>query len=258
MDIGKDLSYNVNTVRGGDFPEEQGSEREYMQRKISILIMCALFLLGGCTSREQLVFESDQGPTETGQEQTENDAPKENDIGETGEVSVQEQTGGTVEPEPESIYIHVCGAVSDPGVYELQSGDRVYEAVEKAGGFTAEADQNYVNQAKLLQDGVRLYIPTVEESAEMGILMQGEDSFSESGDSSDPSQESTTQDGKVNINTASEAELCTIPGIGATRAQAILSYREQHGAFGKVEDIMNVSGIKEGTYEKIKDFIKTK
>lgn len=151
------------------------------------------------------------------------------------------------------------------------------------GGFTENAEQNYVNQAQALEDGVKLVIPTREEaeaagehetaSAEgkpqegapekSGILQDGtSEGFGILGGSSLGGQSSgeskatgTAADGRININTASEAQLCEIPGVGATRAAAIAAYRESHGAFEKPEDIMKVNGIKEGMYEKIKDSI---
>ena len=140
----------------------------------------------------------------------------------------------------------MSAAVLHAGVYELKAGSRVYEAVEAAGGFAADADQNYVNQAQTLKDGVKLVIPTMEEAAQarerepLIEAAQGEDGV---------------QDGRININTATAAQLCDIPGVGATRAAAIIAYRESHGGFHKPEDIMKVDGIKEGMYEKIKDSI---
>lgn len=173
---------------------------------------------------------------------------------------------------PGVIYVHVCGAVVNPGVYEMEAGSRVYEAVEQAGGFTEDADQNYVNQAHALEDGVKLVIPTREEAAAAGeretALAAGktqDNAGKEIGivGSASPDgqnvgaggEKGAPADGRININTASEAELCEIPGVGATRASAIAAYRESHGAFEKPEDIMKVNGIKEGMYEKIKDSI---
>ena len=178
--------------------------------------------------------------------------------------------------QPGVIYVHVCGAVVSPGVYELETGSRVYEAVQRAGGFTENAEQNYVNQAQVLEDGVKLVIPTREEAAAVeeretafasekaqeGVSDQPQDGAGKEigivGGTAPEGQGRDTdgvQDGRVNINTASAAQLCEIPGVGATRAAAIISYRESHGAFEKPEDIMKVNGIKEGMYEKIKDSI---
>lgn len=141
------------------------------------------------------------------------------------------------------IYVHVCGAVEVPGVYELPAGSRVYEAVQAAGGFVENAEKNYVNQAQTLADGAKLVIPTLEEAAAIeDVEAFGEETAKKAG-------------GRININTATKQELCGIPGVGETRAAAIISYRESHGSFAKPEDIMKVSGIKEGMYDKIKESI---
>lgn len=185
------------------------------------------------------------------------------------------QTVGGEQPADSTvIWVHVCGAVRKAGVYELPAGSRVYEAVQEAGGFAADADESYVNQAQRLSDGAKLVIPTVEqveeaagdsrtEAGRIGIVEQAgvqEAGYGVSaagtGDSdgrTDPV--SVSADGRININTAPEAQLCEIPGIGATRAAAIAAYRQEHGGFSSIEEIMNVSGIKEGTYAKIKDRI---
>ena len=221
----------------------------------------ALFLCGilcGCTRREQLVLE-------TGMSEQENCETAETISQEQGSavqeqaVSVWEQVAPEQEPVVQAqgsvnIYVHVCGAVKNPGVYEMPVGSRVYEAVEEAGGFTEEADSSYVNQAQQLADGAKLVIPTIEQSKELSVAVGIQDDVSGIG-SADSTQDEAS-DGKININTASEAQLCNIPGIGSTRAAAIVAYRQENGGFTVIEDIMNVNGIKEGTYNKIKDKIK--
>ncbi len=153
---------------------------------------------------------------------------------------------------PDMIYVHVCGAVLRSGVYELEAGSRVYEAVQAAGGFAEDADRNYVNQAQELGDGIKLVIPTLEEAAaniQAGIT---EDTFPAGAEGDGQAAEG----GRININTASETQLCEIPGVGKTRAAAIIAYREAHGGFQKPEDIMQVDGIGEGMYGKMKDSIR--
>ena len=182
------------------------------------------------------------------------------------------ETGQTIQSEESvTICVHVCGAVKAPGVYELAAGSRVFEAVRAAGGFTGEADESYVNQAQRLTDGAKLVIPTVEQVRDaagdgsggaggIGIVQESgaeqAEGFGVSAVSSSEDNAESAADGKINTNTASEEQLCEIPGIGAARAAAIVAYREQSGGFASTEDIMNVSGIKEGTYAKIKDRIK--
>lgn len=152
--------------------------------------------------------------------------------------------GGDTTPFPGGgkVYIHVCGEVKKPGVYIFHENPRVIEAVEKAGGFTRKADQASVNQAEEVTDGTRLMIPSKRKQ---GTGAQAED----------PGAGSAGQTDKVNINTAAKEELMTLSGIGESKAAQILSYREEHGAFQKIEDIMNISGIKEGVFGRIRDRI---
>ena len=138
------------------------------------------------------------------------------------------------------IYVHICGAVINPGVYQVPAGTRVYQALELAGGSSDDAYLSGINLADKLADGQKVYIPAEGENAE-GILS------TDSGG---------VQSVMVNINTASEAELMTLPGIGQSRAKDIINYRVKNGLFESINDIMKVSGIKEAAFEKIKDLIK--
>lgn len=135
------------------------------------------------------------------------------------------------------LYVYVCGQVNNPGVVMTELGARVYEAVELAGGFTEEADINAVNQAEMLTDGQQIYIPAIGEDAAV-------DGSSLNGDN-----------GLININTADAAKLMELPGVGQSRADSIIQYREENGKFNSIEDIMNISGIKEASFQKIKDLI---
>ena len=138
------------------------------------------------------------------------------------------------------IYVHICGAVINPGVYQVPVGTRVYQALELAGGSSDDAYLSGINLADKLADGQKVYIPSEGENAE-GILS------TDSGG---------VQSVMININTASEAELMTLPGIGQSRAKDIINYRVKNGLFESINDIMKVSGIKEAAFEKIKDLIK--
>ena len=138
------------------------------------------------------------------------------------------------------IYVHICGAVINPGVYQVPAGTRVYQALELAGGSSDDAYLSGINLADKLADGQKVYIPAEGENAE-GIL-----SIDSGG----------VQSVMININTASEAELMTLPGIGQSRAKDIINYRVKNGFFESIDDIMKVSGIKEAAFEKIKDLIK--
>lgn len=160
------------------------------------------------------------------------------------------------------IYVDVCGAVANPGVFQLAAGSRVFQAIEAAGGYLPEAALTCVNRAGVLTDGQQLYILTQEEMerqgldpAEMSGVSDGQMNGSAGTGQNTGMTAQVQQDNRININTADEAQLTTLTGIGATRAQAIIAYREENGPFAAIEDIMNVQGIKEGTFAKIKDEI---
>lgn len=135
-----------------------------------------------------------------------------------------------------TIIIDVKGAVSKEGVYEMKEGDRVKDAVQKAGGFLSEVDMKKVNLAQIVQDQMLLYIPSKNES-EQGVLTSSE------------------EDGKIRINTAAKEQLEKITGIGSRKAESILKYREEHGPFQKIEDLLEIDGIGAKSLEKIKDQI---
>ena len=137
------------------------------------------------------------------------------------------------------ICVYVCGAVETPGIVFLPEGSRAADALEAAGGFASYAAVDAVNLAAKISDGEKLYFPDCEE-----YRAQAE-------------KQASASAGLVNINTADAAQLCTLPGIGESRAADIIAYREAHGGFASCEDIMNVSGIKESVYNKISDKITT-
>ncbi|MCR5527551.1 MAG: helix-hairpin-helix domain-containing protein [Lachnospiraceae bacterium] len=152
-----------------------------------------------------------------------------------------------VPQKPHDIYVYICGAIKDPGVYTVHSGSHVFEVIAKAGGLSEDADDTAVNQAEIVTDGSQITIPTKAQT-EAGIVPGNR--------SSESTAAADTTDGRVNINTATADELTALSGIGMNRAEAIIRYRDEHGAFTSPEDIMNVAGIKEGLYTKIKDQIK--
>lgn len=160
------------------------------------------------------------------------------------------------------IYVDVCGAVANPGVFQLAAGSRVFQAIEVAGGYLPEAALTCVNRAGVLTDGQQIYILTQEEMerqgldpAEMAGASDGQMNGSAGTGQNTGIAAQAQQDNRININTADETQLTTLTGIGATRAQAIIAYRQENGPFAAIEEIMNVQGIKEGTFAKIKDKI---
>lgn len=144
------------------------------------------------------------------------------------------------------IYVDIGGEVKNPMLAELPEGSRVDDAIKAAGGLTDKADITDINRAAFVEDGEKIYIPAVIEENELS-LSSGEDGNS-----------STTvySDGKININTADYDELQTLTGVGPVTAQKIIDYREDSGRFTTIEDIKNVSGIGDKTFEKFKDDIK--
>ena len=171
--------------------------------------------------------------------------------GEAGENSAG--SAGTGENLTESLAqaaVYVCGAVERPGIVYLPEGSRKAEALEAAGGFSEDADRNYVNLAAKIKDGEQIYFPTLAEGlVSTELISEAEETGSGEADGKE-------EGAAVNLNTADVAALCTLTGIGEARARDIIRYREQNGRFERREDIMKVSGIKEGTYEKIKEQIR--
>lgn len=149
-------------------------------------------------------------------------------------------------------FVHVCGEVGNPGVYELAEGQRVFEAIAMAGGFGEEAAQDYLNLAEPVWDGMRLEVPNRGQ-------VPATEWTAPAGNQTAPGRIAGVQPGaspgKVDINTAAKEELMTLKGIGEAKAEDIIRYREQRGGFERIEDIMEIPGIKNAAFEKIKDDI---
>lgn len=196
------------------------------------VLMCVVYFTTGCTSGDEAMILIPSG--EASEMNALEAAEREADIP-AGSALQTEVT--LPEPEQKTVYVYVCGAVVNPGVVELPEGSRAKEALQLAGGMTSEADSFYVNLAETVSDGQKLYFPTPEEAQKLEAAVQA------------------VEEGLVNINTASAEELCTLPGIGTSRAEDILRYREKNGGFQSKEDIMKVSGIKQNAYDKLCDKI---
>ena len=165
--------------------------------------------------------------------------------------------------EKEKIIVHISGAVQNEGIVELESGSRVADAIEKAGGLKENAYMDEINLAYQLEDGEKIHIPTVEEQKEkenQESKVENESATGSDGTTSRSSNSSINNGSqiKININTATEEELDTLPGIGPSTATKILDYRKEKGKFKTIEEIKEVSGIGESKYEKIKDKITVK
>lgn len=171
-------------------------------------------------------------------------------------------------PAPEEIPVYICGSVSKPGIYHVLPGSYLYEVIDIAGGLLPEAAAEYINLVFSFSEAVSIYIPSKDEmnsflagtstssSAYLrNGLIQGIWGSSTSSGGASGSNQATSQAVLVNINTADLNQLETLPGVGETTARAIISYREKSGGFTRIEDIMNVAGIKEGRFEAIREFI---
>ena len=224
-------------------------QRRKMQtktRQITMLCLMSiiLFLMAGCGFKKEVVLEhsdytaGSEAEGMTADEELEQDPGMEADS-ETAENSTQSADAEAIAKE--QIYVYICGQVKEPGVYQIPSDARIFAVIELAGGLTEEADEAGVNQAQTLTDGQMIYIPAVGET----VIDLGNGT----------SQSGQTDSSKININTADLEALMSLPGIGEGKAQSILDYRQEHGDFKSIEEIMNVDGIKEGTYTKFKDKI---
>ena len=207
------------------------------QKKKILWMLLPVLVFGGCGSQGSVLKRTQE---ESSLLETQEKEPETADGAETKDGQ-EENPEQTEESLPEWIYVEVCGAVENPGVYRIEAGSRVFQVLEQAGGCTEDASLETVNQADLLTDGQKIRIYTMEEAGQMEKELQEEDSL---------------LDGRVDINRAGKEELMTLTGIGETRAQAILAYRETNGNFSSVEELMQVEGIKEKTYEKLKDQIR--
>lgn len=221
---------------------------------------------------ESDVEDTDQNrEAETNAGNTDQNREVESNAGDTDQNRKAEPSAGSTDrtelsdassEETKTLVVHICGAVSAPGVYELPAGSRIIDAVEAGGGFLPEADEACCNLAEEIVDGCQIYIMTKTESCADGQtekkagIQTSPDSDMQTTDRNVRSNSATAlENGLVNLNTADVAALMTLPGIGESRAKAIISYREQHGAFAQIEDIMKISRIKQAAFSKIKDKI---
>lgn len=143
------------------------------------------------------------------------------------------------------IYVHIVGAVKKPGVYAFDEQPRVVDVVTEAGGFTKDAVRSGVNQAEIVEDGSQVVIESKRDKKKKPA-----------GEQPGAEQENGSEDARLDLNTATKEELMGLTGIGESKAMSIISYRETNGTFKKIEEVMNITGIKGGVFEKIKDRIK--
>ena len=220
--------------------------RKGQMAKGIVLTLALSFLtmgLCGCAEKHDAAEELEEFTLEG-----ESDVEKNSSNSKTESEKASQSGTDAEEGLPETLYVHVCGAVNAPGVYELKTDARIYEALEAAGGMTEDAAADWINQAEALSDGERIYVPTQEETEESAQSVSGrwaDPNGNAGGSVSD----------KININTAAKEELMTLSGIGASKAESILKYRQEHGNFQSIEDLKKIEGIKDGVFNKIKDDI---
>lgn len=194
-----------------------------MTKYVAGIVSILLLLCAGCRKPAEL-YDSEQSWDGSGGTGTESK------VKETGEEVTEFQ-------EDLRICVYVCGEVANPGVYELESESRIGDALEAAGGMTEEAADTWLNLAEHMRDGQKIEVPSRERAEELA-------------------REAEQQEGGlVNLNTATAEQLMSLTGVGQSKAEDILNYREEHGGFQTIEELMQIPGIKERVFEKIKDQI---
>lgn len=222
-------------MHGGSLRAKAIRSVQMRQKKKILWMLLPVLIFVGCGTQDSILKRAQP---ETGSLEEQQDTETVYNVESEAQNEKPEQEE---KPLQKWIYVDVCGAVRNPGVYRIEAGSRVFQVLEQAGGCTEEASLETVNQADLLTDGQKIRIYTMEEAGQMEKKLQEEDPI---------------LDDRVDINRAGKEELMTLTGVGETRAQAILAYRETHGSFSSVEELMQVEGIKEKTYEKLKDQIR--
>lgn len=244
-----------------------------------LVLLVVTTLVCGCRSNDYQVLQSKESSAEGSYVEagSKDDPASVTDSEAQADSSCQDVSATDVDICESVVVVYVCGAVNNSGVYELSSGSRIADAVEAAGGFSDEADREYLNLAMTVSDGMKIQIPTVDETRQLKESDDKADSTGtsaneDSGDhfvvtsegeavdtnkivSNESDNKADSGNSLVNINTATKEELCSLSGIGESRADAIITYREQNGPFSCIEDIMKVSGIKDKVFEQIKDRI---
>lgn len=228
--------------------DERYFRRLQLPLRAGVIVLISVVCLCGCAG-EVTDIELSEGDLYVEQVVSSYIADEKTDGNEDSETDIL-NTGAdllTVEAEEHSmqcIYVYICGAVVNPGVYIVPENSRAEYVLELAGGFADGANTVYVNLAAKLGDGKRVFIPYLDE--EKNYSMDEE---------LNNGTETLTTTYPVNINTANVSQLCTIPGIGETRAKAIIEYRNNYGPFERIEDIMKVSGIGEASFSKMSSHI---
>ncbi len=222
--------------------------------RVTAAFVMSLVLLSGCSGVRTGQGEELKELTDTGSEEVQEDKAAAGVTEEELEEPLQDEMQCT--DDSQEVYVHVCGQVACPGVYLLPAGSRLYEAIEAAGGLSENGVGELLNQAAQIEDGQQIYVPSREEAAQLQAG-QSVSNMGEAGQNvSAPGASGPSDDGKIDLNRATREQLMTLSGIGEAKADSIIAYREVHGGFRKIEELMEVDGIKEGVFNKVKDQIK--
>ncbi|MCI8760610.1 MAG: ComEA family DNA-binding protein [Clostridia bacterium] len=178
-------------------------------------------------------------------------------------IETEEQVQSQEEYSDDTILVHISGAVNKEGMVELKINSRISDAIDKAEGIREDACIEDVNLAYKLEDGMKIHIPTKQEKENNKniteeLLTTSSGVLHEEEETEEKANKASQKNVKVNINTATQTQLETLPGIGPSTAMKVISYRKENGKFSKIEDIKQVSGIGDSKYNKIKDLIVVK
>ena len=211
----------------------QDNQKKYRKKYavMTVFFLISASFLFGCGNKDSAVPETEEFLFSAEEEKSDHTSQKSEEPAEKAERKKAEADSGTVEENPERKKVFV---------YELEQDSRVFEAIAKAGGLTENAAAEAVNQARVVVDGEQIYVPSLDEVKGAGVVSEVTE---------------RTDDGKININTAEKEELMTLTGVGEAKAQSIIAYREEHGGFQSIEELMQIEGIKEGVFNKIKEDI---
>jgi competence protein ComEA len=219
-------------------------EKKMILYIVGLVVVMVSILFSAWVSKQETVesgFDLQSSPEKTEPEESITNNENDKQLSATITDNVKNEKA------PKEIVVDVKGAIKYPNVYTMKEGERVVDAIRKAGDVMETGTLEYMNLAQKLEDGMVIYIPTEDEVDDE----QNISSFV----STPTVSASSTSSGKININSASVAELESLPGVGPSRAKAIVTYREENGDFTSIDEIMNISGIGPKTYENLKELI---
>ncbi len=227
-----------------DYLDEYGPQL----RKMAVICLLGLVVFAGYT----LVHDSNETDLTVSEKSTNGGEALSGSAVSDDNAQVSDRSGTPLDG---TIFVDIGGAVKTPMLAELPDGSRVDDAIEAAGGLRKEADMTNVNRAEFLVDGQKVFIPSYALDEDGNIIESSAAGESVSGDGTSSGAGAIDSSGKVNINTADSTQLQTLNGVGPATAQKIIDYRDSSGRFTTIEDLKNVSGIGDKTFEKLRDYI---